>query len=165
MTLAAFADLAEVVGALGVIASLLFVGVQMRQNTLQLQRAEKNATNIEAAAIRQAIFTDADFAELVSAWVRQSRPLSHVEIDRLTVFLWELGFQIIQFWDRAKSGLFTRQEFDRLTPLYAPYLTTPLGREWWQFARAVYRPDYVEALERVVPELTQAMPTSAEGAT
>lgn len=52
MTLAGFADLAEVIGALGVIAGLIFVGVQLRQNTRQMQRDEMNSAMAQGSALK-----------------------------------------------------------------------------------------------------------------
>jgi hypothetical protein len=64
MTLAAFADLAEVIGALGVIAGLVFVGVQMRQNTKQLLRAEYNTAMAQGSALRHLLLSNRETAEL-----------------------------------------------------------------------------------------------------
>lgn len=164
MTLADISNLAEIISALGVVAGLIFVGVQLRQATTQMRRAEANAANGEASVIRQAIFADAEFAEIVSAAIRQTRALNVVETDRMTAFLWEIGFQVIQFWDRTKHGLFSRQEFEGLTPSYLPYLTCPIGLEWWRIARTMYRPDFVAEIERIIPALLQRaapVPTKA----
>ncbi len=162
MTLADMSNLAEIISALGVIAGLIFVGVQLRQATLQMRRAEANVTNSEASVIRQAIYTDGEFAEVVSAAIRQTRALDVVETDRMTTFLWEIGFQVLQFWDRTKHGLFSRQEFEGLTPSFAPYLTCPVGLQWWRMARTMYRPDFVAEMERIIPALvspTDSIPT------
>lgn len=163
MTLANFSNLAEITGAVGVIAGLVFVGVQLRQATLQLRRAESNAANSEASIIRQAVFADGEFAEIVSSAIRQTRALDVVETDRMTAFLWEIGFQVLQFWDRTKHGLFSKQEFEGLTPSFAPYLTCPVGLQWWTTARTMYRPDFVAEVEKIIPALvspTASPPTN-----
>jgi len=160
MTLAALANLADVIGAFGVIAGLVFVGIQLRQNTLQLQRAEKNATNSEASILRQAIFSDGDLAELLSACVRQTRPLDPIEVDRMSLLFWEMGFQLIQFWERTQHGLFKRQEFESLAPMYAPYFTSAFGLEWWRQARLIFRPDFVVDVEHLMPILSAPVAVS-----
>lgn len=154
MTLAAFAELAEIIGAFGVIAGLVFVGVQLRQNTLQLRRAETNVTNTEASVIRQSILLNSEVAELVTVSMTGSRALSEVEMHRLTAFFWEVGYQAIQFWDRTKNGLFPRTVFDKTIVVYSPYLTSLHGLNWWRFARTIYEPDFVVAIERAIPALT-----------
>ena len=44
MSLQDFTNLFEIVASIGVIASLIFVGYQMKQNTNQLERSEHNST-------------------------------------------------------------------------------------------------------------------------
>ena len=55
----------EFVGAIAVVATLLFLGVQIRQNTKQMRRLELNAAHEQFAHSRMAIATDRDWAELV----------------------------------------------------------------------------------------------------
>jgi len=157
MTLSDLSDLAQIFGVFAVVASLIFVGVQLRQNTVQMQRAERNATNAEASIIRQAVFTDPDVAELVHACVNETRPLSPVEVDRLNLFLWEVGYLIIQFWDRTRYGLFQRkEEYEKIVQSLSPYFTSRFGLAWWRVARGVFRSDFVADLEQVIPTLASA---------
>jgi hypothetical protein len=58
--------LAQVIGTLGVIVSLVFVGLQIRQNTGALQRNEHNSTMPQWTVIRMAIAGNRDLAELMS---------------------------------------------------------------------------------------------------
>lgn len=156
MTLAAFADLAEVIGAFGVIAGLIFVGMQMRQNTIQLRRAERNVTNSEASVVRQAMLLNTDVAELMTASMTGSRALTDVETNRLISMFWEIGFHAIQFWDRTQHGIFNRDIFEKAVVVWTPYITTPHGLNWWRMARAFYDPAFVETMERLIPALKPA---------
>lgn len=153
MTLVNISNIAEMISALGVIAGLIFVGVQLRQTTLQLRRSEANSANSEASVLRQAIFANGEFAEIVSAAIRETRALGVVETDRMMGFLWEIGFQALQFWDRTKHGIFSKEEFEGIAPVYAPYMTCPLGLQWWAMARKMYRPDFVAEIEKIIPAL------------
>jgi hypothetical protein len=56
----------QVVGAIAVVASLIYVGFQLRQNTRQLQREENNATQAQWQTIRLTLAGDQDVAQL---WV------------------------------------------------------------------------------------------------
>jgi hypothetical protein len=154
MTLAAFADLAEVIGAFGVIAGLIFVGVQLQQNTLQLRRAERNTSNAEASVLRQSIANNCEIAELMAACVGEARSFSPAEMQRINAMFFEMGYLATQLWDRTKHGLFPPDEFDRAMPALAPYLTSATGRAWWRIARGVFQADFVAALERTLPALT-----------
>jgi hypothetical protein len=55
MSLAEWSNFAQVVGTVAVIVTLLFVGLQIRQNTNALQRNEHNSTMEQWTVIRMAI--------------------------------------------------------------------------------------------------------------
>ena len=61
------AYLAQIVASIGVVVSLIFVGLQIRQNTRALERAEHNSTMGQLTVIRQAIAQNRDIAELMTA--------------------------------------------------------------------------------------------------
>jgi hypothetical protein len=167
MSLTAFASVAEIVGAIAVVASLIFVGVQLQQHTIQLKRAEKNATNAEASVIRQSVLLNSDVAELVHAAVHETRALSPVEVDRFNVLLWEIAYLLLQFWDRTNYGLFLREEeFEKVTRSFSPYFSSKLGRVWWQTAKGVVRSDFAADFEKLIPgmNLPLASPTETASA-
>ena len=58
---------AQIVGTVGVILSLIFVGWQVRQNTATLQRNEHNSTMTQWTVIRMAIAQNGDIAELMTS--------------------------------------------------------------------------------------------------
>src|SRR5262249_39984702 len=67
MSFQQIANLAQIVASIGVVVSLIFVGLQIRQNTRALERAEHNSTMGQLTVIRQAIAQNRDIAELMTA--------------------------------------------------------------------------------------------------
>jgi len=162
MTLAAFADLAEVIGAIGVIAGLVFVGVQMRQNTKQLQRAEYNAAMAQGSALRHLLLNNRETAELFFGGISNS-PLNPIDELRLNVFFSELTYMALQVWDRVRNGLAPPDELRRgLIPTLAPVMTSPRALAWWSRSRATFRADFVSDLEAALPALRPTPPRLAD---
>src|SRR5436189_436481 len=58
----AIVAVSQLIAAVGVILSLIFVGLQIKQNTRALQRAEHNSTMEQWTVIRQAIAQNRDIA-------------------------------------------------------------------------------------------------------
>ena len=75
MSFQQLADLAQIVASIGVIVSLIFVGLQIRHNTGALQRNEHNATMAQWTVIRMAIAKDRDIAELMTAGLHGERSM------------------------------------------------------------------------------------------
>jgi len=67
MSLEQLSNLAQVVGSIGVIVSLIFVGLQIKQNTRALQRNEHNSTMVQWTLIRMSVARNRDIAELLTA--------------------------------------------------------------------------------------------------
>src|SRR5881394_1079713 len=87
MSFQQLADLAQIVASIGVIVSLIFVGLQIRHNTGALQRNEHNATMAQWTVIRMAIAKHRDIAELMTAGIHGERALDAADQLRLEQML------------------------------------------------------------------------------
>ena len=112
MTFEQMSYLAQIVAAIGVIASLVFVGLQIRQNTATLQRNEHNSTMSQWTVIRMAIATDRDVAELMTAGLRGKRTLDAADQLRLEMLLNENAWASFHIWERTKQGIFPEGTFE-----------------------------------------------------
>jgi len=82
--------LSQIIASIAVVASLIFVGYQIRENTLALQRNEHNSTMEQWTVIRQAIATHRDIAELMSVGLSGQRSLAAANggaVTEISVFL------------------------------------------------------------------------------
>ena len=79
--------LAQIVASVGVVVSLIFVGLQIRQNTGALQRNEHNSTMAQWTVIRMAIAKNRDIAELMTAGLQGERALDAADQLRLEQML------------------------------------------------------------------------------
>jgi len=66
MSLEQLSYLAQIIGSVGVVVSLLFVGSQIKQNTRALERTEHNSTMEQWTVVRMAILKHRDVAELMT---------------------------------------------------------------------------------------------------
>ena len=144
--------LAQVIGTLGVIVSLLFVGLQIRQNTGALQRTEHNSTMSQWTVIRMAIAGDRDIAELMTGGLQGDRDLDAPDQLRLENMLAEYAWASFHIWDRTQRGVFPQGTFEATAgPLLASVLMTPRGNLWWNRAKhAGFIPAYVAAVDAVL---------------
>src|SRR5438045_7356880 len=81
--------LAQIVASVGIIVSLIFVGLQIRQNTGVLQRNEHNSTMAQWTVIRMAIARNRDIAELMTAGLHGERVIDAADQLRLEQMLAE----------------------------------------------------------------------------
>src|SRR3954468_9571432 len=124
--------LAQIVASVGVVVSLIFVGLQIRQNTGALQRNEHNSTMAQWTVIRMAIAKHHDIAELMTAGLRGERALDPADQLRLEQMLQENAWASFHIWERTQRGIFPKGTFEATGgALLNSLLRTSGGGTWW----------------------------------
>src|SRR5919206_1547054 len=124
--------LAQIVASIGVIVSLIFVGLQIRRNTGALQREEHNSTMEQWTVIRQAIAQNRDIAELMTAGLQGERALDAADQLRMEQMLQENAWAAFHIWERTQRGIFPKGTFEATGgALLSTLLRTPGGESWW----------------------------------
>ena len=130
--------LAQMVASVGVIVSLIFVGLQIRQNTGALQRNEHNSTMAQWTVIRMAIAKNRDMAELMTAGLHGKSAIDAADQLRLEQMLAEHLWASFHIWDRTQRGVFPKGTFEATAgPLLCDVLSTARGETWWRSAKHV----------------------------
>jgi hypothetical protein len=152
MSLAEWSNLAQVIGSVGVIVTLIFVGLQIRQNTGALQRNEHNSTMEQWTVIRMAIAKHRDIAELMTAGLHGEKVLDAADQLRLEQMLQENAWASFHIWDRTQRGVFPKGTFELTAgALLSVLLETPRGRAWWNSAKHVgFDPAFVADVDAVL---------------
>jgi hypothetical protein len=136
MSLAQLSDLAQIIGAVGLILSLVFVGLQIRHNTAALVRNEHNSTMAQWTVIRQAIATNRDIAELMSNGLHGKSALDAADQLRLEQMLQEYAWASFHIWDRTQRGVFPKGTFEATAGVaLCDLLWTSRGGAWWASAK------------------------------
>ena len=144
--------LAQIVASLGVIASLIFVALQIKHNTGALQRNEHNSTMAQWTVIRQAIAGNRDIAELMTTGLSGERPLDAADQLRMEQMLQEYAWAAFHIWDRTQRGVFPKGTFEATCgPLLCDVLATPRGGTWWRSAKHTgFIPGFVSDVDAVL---------------
>lgn len=152
MSLEQISYVAQIVGVIGVIASLVFVGLQVKQNTAALYRSEHNSTMEQWTVIRMAIAQNRDIAELMTAGLSGERTLDAADQLRLEQFLQEHAWAAFHIWDRTQSGVFPKGTFEMTAaPLLRQVLSTARGAAWWHGAKGIgFIPAFVADVDAVL---------------
>jgi len=152
MSFQQLADLAQIVASIGVIVSLIFVGLQIRHNTGALQRNEHNATMAQWTVIRMAIAKDRDIAELMTAGLHGERSMDAADQLRLEQMLAEYAWASFHIWDRTQRGVFPKGTFEATAGvMMCDLLRTQRGEAWWRSAKHVgFIPGFVADVDALL---------------
>ena len=148
----AIVAISQLVAAVGVILSLVFVGLQIKQNTRALQRTEHNSTMEQWTVIRQAIAQNRDIAELMTTGLRGESDLDAADHLRLEQMLQENAWASFHIWDRTQRGVFPKGTFEATAGVFlSGLLTTPRGGTWWHNAKNTgFIPAFVSDVDAIL---------------
>jgi hypothetical protein len=144
--------LAQMVASIGVIVSLIFVGLQIRQNTGALQRNEHNSTMEQWTVVRMAIAKNRDIAELMTAGLHGERAVDAADQLRLENMLAENVWASFHIWERTQRGIFPKGTFELTTgPHLSGLLRTKRGKAWRRGAKHTgFIPGFVADVDAVL---------------
>jgi len=140
----------EFAGAIAVVITLLFLVIQIRQNTKQMRRLELNAAHQQFAVSRMAIATDREWAALV---LKSATSVDELDpVDRLRINTWLLNQMQAHYhaWDRAREGTSEKDVWD----VTVNGLKTTLGMaafsRWWPRNRNSFIPKFRDEVDRML---------------
>ncbi len=155
---------AELAGALGVIASLAYLAVQIRQNTAQMERsarAARGAAYQDVIGYMQGhlapVGLDADASEIVRRGLQDIGSLGDAEHFR---FNWIMGGQL-NSWDNAfyqyKDGVVSRERWETMLRQIRWFLAAPGFRDWWDsYSQDAHGEEFVEVIASEIKKLEPA---------
>ena len=147
----AIGAIGEIFGAAAVVVSLLYLALQMRQNTRQLRRAELNAAMDQQSAHRRALMTSPDLGMLFARGLADPSSLNEGDATRVGATIDNLIWCLFHIWDRARSGDTPADMWSLgVQRLIAGYLGSPFGRNWWSEMKETYPAAYCVEVDRIV---------------
>lgn len=145
-----WAFIAQIVSALAVIVSLIFVGLQLRAGNDVAIRSEANDTQQQWTALRSSIYGNRDTARVLVTGMAGTPKLDPADALRFDYLLREHAWATYQLWNRARNGLTPGTSFDTGPgPDFLRILCTPGGRPAWAQIRQELPARYVRDLERL----------------
>jgi hypothetical protein len=159
-SLESLANLGEIIGAIAVVVSLIYLAIQVRQNT-QAQRTENFSRALDRVAAMQATLSqDADTAVILSKGLVELSKLTHKERIRFTFGMYELFGAFEFMFLAAKDSAIPEEVWQRWSATVAWWLSYPGVQAWW----AIKPAPFTGKFESYVKTLLENNPTDPETA-
>lgn len=166
MTLQDLGNIGEFMGAIAVVVSLIYLAVQIRQNTSQLNHnAEVMEANAELDNARLASEFNAQVAAsplLAELWVKALGASDDLDIDqrtRLGFLMGDLFYRLEGLYRQHRRGFLGEESWRPWERLMTNLLAAPVVRGWWE-SRAH---PFSETFTAHVDSLLGATPDGAGG--
>ena len=152
MTLDALANIGEVVGAIAVVVTLIYLAVQIRQST-QALRTENYTRALERVANMQALWSqDEGLSVLLAKGADDIGRLTPPERIRFTYAFLE-AFGAFEFMYHAyQDGVIPEKVWTRWSVTVAWWLSTPGVQDWWHSLPVTFTEDFTEFVEGILAD-------------
>lgn len=144
----------EIIGALGVIASLFYVAYQVRQNTHQgklnttaLESANSEALNAATNDVRLRLAENPELAKLYTKGLNDPHSLSDEEMIRFRMFVASGVSNGQLIYESSKRGV--SEQWEGIRNPILRILNNPGGKYFWEN----FKIDYTQDFQREIDEL------------
>ena len=126
----------EIVGVIAVIASLIYVAAQVRQNTAIARATIVHETSVSFSRFHELLAADAELTDIYLRGVK-GEDLTEIETRRFNSLI-EITMAYLEDVDHQyKSDLYFDEDDDidlvlYIAPTYREFFCSPLFRKWWK---------------------------------
>jgi hypothetical protein len=138
----------ETLAALGVIASLVFVGAEIRQNTTVARATARQAMADASNALAVSVYTDSEVFQDLGEW-RNAREDAVLDCDqtRMCLFALALARHHENVFFQAREGIVDEDVFASYGFSQNVAYLSPYWPQYWPQIRRLFHPDFIAAFE------------------
>ena len=156
MKISAINEGVSLIANIGVIASIVFLGLEMQQNTAMMQSQTRNSIVENQLTFYERIIDNYDFARIEREFRDTDTdpyPIGSPERFQYTLYvasqlrMWENEFYQYQI------GLFDSEEFEARTNLWRTQISNPTKLESWRVQERSFAPDFRNYLNEMIAQI------------
>ena len=163
-------NIGEFVGAIGVVASLIYLAVQIRQNTAQMAQNSEQLdmsaleSNLESAnRIREIFILNPDIAKLYIDGLSHYSELDAASRFRFAMLLRNIFGALQAGYARHLRFKSDPTEFENNIQMMDNMMASPGVREWLERNHSDWRPEFVELIRECLARVPDQVKGSSNG--
>ncbi len=144
-------DIIEAVGLVAIVASLLFLGVEIQQNTAAIELSTAQSFQSDFRAHEIVIAQDGDLADLLQRATEDISGLTQAELMRVRL----LESSVLRAWANAyyhysEGALEERLWLGQTRRMKKTWRRSSTMRYFWEDLKTTFEPDFVAFMETIV---------------
>ena len=152
VSLSDLANISESIGGIAVVITLIYLAIQMRQNTRMMRAAAHHSANELGVQINLALGTNTEASRIL-----QLGSASYTELNSHERLMFHLMMRANfsgaeDFYIQAREGLLDSDMWDSRKLSMARYLQQPGVQVWWEKNSDLFSTDFVKVMSPVTPE-------------
>ena len=144
MNLEDLGNVGEFVGAIAVVVSLLYLAIQIRQNTRSLRSSAHQSITVHIAELNRTIVENREIASILERGFRDLALLSDEEQRRFNAYNSARFRHYDNLYYQYRTGMLEESQWNGLSNLLAFHLLQPGLKSWWRDVIPFYSVEFVE---------------------
>jgi hypothetical protein len=159
LSLGEITNLAEIIGTVAIVVSLIFVGLQIRQNTDQIE-ARSYETGLHFIQAVNDLTATPESTDLVIRGLNDFESLPQSDKAQFDSKLADLTNDFLVARQFYLQGNLSADEFAGFDRVMAQMLRSPGAEQWWATVRSVFPQKYQELFDDVIRRHPDVQPWS-----
>jgi hypothetical protein len=141
-------NLGDFIGGIAVVATLMYLAVQIRHNTAALNKASRQEIAESFRAFQRPFAQHEAVAELFLRGLRGYAELSQPERFQFGCLMTDQGLHFQEAFALHESGSLDQETYETYLNLFAGFLACPGGHAYWAELSELYPPRMAAAVDR-----------------
>ncbi len=152
MTIQDWGSLGELIAAVATVATLIYLALQIRANTIVSKAEARRATRVAAGGVSLAIVENGEVARIFRAGLGDPSKLEPEEWIRFSFLMGQLVGAISAAFDEVDYGVLSEDSISNQKVLIKQFLPTPGGQKFWQQFGPTYPDEFREFVRGLLSE-------------
>ncbi len=148
MTIQDWGAVGEILGAIATIATLIYLAMQIRQNTQALQAASMDSTIQAANDIRSNLFLDPEITDIYRKGLQNIEDLDEIDRERFRLIMTNALWALWNTYTQSRLG--GRQSWDSQRNIARRFLSQPGGVWFWENYGNEFEPDFQSEIDSIL---------------
>ena len=161
---------AEVIAAIGVIITLIYVAIQIRESTVETRILQTQNLVAAHSDANYMLATNTEMAEIVRTGLFDREGLSDADKFRFNVFFFAALNRFDFAYHQYKSNRLEEKFWEKMAAEIPIWLNLPGGADWWAQDKSRFSPEFVAYVEKrcagfKMPDLIPTVANQPNGGT
>jgi len=142
----------EIIGALAVFLTLIYLALQIRQNTKAVQASAVDASISKVTSVRQSMYENAEIAEIYIAGLANPDDLDELSRTRFRLLMHNILLAISNIHSQTLFAGLPVSTWESQLVILTRVVTSPGGRWFWKEYRLEFEESFREIADKILSD-------------
>ena len=143
----AVSAISELIAAIAVVATLVYLAIQVRQNTSALKSAATQSAHDQLTSLYDLMASDTELGEIFHRALEEPETLSNRETARFYSLMMSVHFKLQNAYLQTRANVYDNEYLESWLKAYRSISGKPGLRRYWEQRRYMFSSEFIDFLE------------------